>query len=207
MCPPAGGKNPVTPRFTRHFNIITCASFDKVVLQRIFIKIIEAHVRKEGIGTTDSARTLKQIVDATIDVFRFAQENLRPTPAKSHYLFNLRDVSRVINGIQMMKSFEHGSKGKLVRLWVHECGRVFCDRLIEDSDVNKFFEQLHLSCRDYIREDIYACLKHAVPEQWLVDDPNFERNPIMMKEVIKFTDLNDGTKSTTARGYDELFDA
>lgn len=140
MCPPAGGKNPVTPRFTRHFNIITCASFDKAVLQRIYTKIIEVHIRKEGISSTDTSRTLKQLIEATIDVFRFAQENLRPTPAKSHYLFNVRDISRVVNGIQMMRTFEHGSKNKLVRLWVHECGRVFSDRLNDDSDVTKLFE-------------------------------------------------------------------
>ena len=41
MCPPAGGKNPVTPRFSRHFNIIACPSFDKTVMQRIFYKMID----------------------------------------------------------------------------------------------------------------------------------------------------------------------
>lgn len=119
---------------------MTCGNFDKPVMQKIFNNIIDVHVRKEGIMGTDTARTLKQVVDATIDIFMFAQENLRPTPAKSHYLFNLRDVSRVMNGIQMMKNFEHGSKKKLVRLWVHECGRVFSDRLNDEQDIHKLYE-------------------------------------------------------------------
>ena len=99
MCPPAGGKNPVTPRFTRHFNIVTCPVFDKNTMQRIFNKIIDYHIRRESYLGTDTAKTLKDMVDASIDVFLFAQSNLRPTPAKSHYLFNLRDVARVVSGI------------------------------------------------------------------------------------------------------------
>ena len=84
---------------------------------------------------TDTAKTLKEVIDACIDVFKFAQKNLRPTPAKLHYLFNLRDVTRVIFGVRMMKNFVHGNKQKLVRLWVHECGRVFSDRLNDEADV------------------------------------------------------------------------
>lgn len=69
MCPPAGGKNPVTPRFTRHFNIITCNSFDKNVMSLIFSKIIDVHIRNTNIMGTDTAKTLKEVVDASIDVF------------------------------------------------------------------------------------------------------------------------------------------
>lgn len=59
MCPPAGGKNPVTPRFSRHFNIVSCPNFDKNVMSRIFYKIIDQHIRREGIMGTDTAKTLK----------------------------------------------------------------------------------------------------------------------------------------------------
>ena len=181
----------MTPRFSRHFNIVSCPNFDKNVMSRIFYKIIDQHIRREGIMGTDTAKTLKQVVDASIDVFNFARENLRPTPAKAHYLFNLRDVTRVIFGLQMMKTFVHGSKAKLVRLWVHECGRVFSDRLNDSTDIDKFFNQLYNSSRDCIKEDMFTCLKEIIPEKHYAENVNMERNPIMMSEYLKFTDLVD----------------
>jgi len=170
MCPPAGGKNPVTPRFTHHFNIVTSSAFDKHVMSRIFCRIIDYHIRREGIIGTDTAKTLKEVVEASIDVFLFAQLNLRPTPAKSHYLFNLRDVSRVVHGIQMMNVFVHGSKQKMVRLWVHECARVFSDRLNDEADVAKLFDQMYNSCRDFIKEDIFTCFRAVIPDAMFAEN-------------------------------------
>lgn len=32
---------------------------------------------------------------STINLFNIIQENFLPTPAKSHYVFNMRDISKV----------------------------------------------------------------------------------------------------------------
>ena len=62
------------------------------------------------------------------------QEGFLPTPAKSHYLFNMRDISKVIQGVYMLDRFYCDSKDTVFRLWVHECLRVFHDRLINFED-------------------------------------------------------------------------
>jgi hypothetical protein len=38
-------------------------------MSRIFGKIIDVHIRKEGLMGIDTAKTLKEVVDASIDVF------------------------------------------------------------------------------------------------------------------------------------------
>jgi dynein heavy chain, axonemal len=62
-------------------------------------KTVDWHFKLHGSnGTIDPDVLLlrKGIVQATLDTFRAATVNLLPTPAKSHYTFNLRDMSRVI---------------------------------------------------------------------------------------------------------------
>ncbi|NDD92161.1 hypothetical protein EBZ37_08760, partial [bacterium] len=36
------------------------------------------------------------VIDSTIEIYHKISEELRATPAKFHYMFNLRDVSKVI---------------------------------------------------------------------------------------------------------------
>ena len=56
---------------------------------------------------------------------------LKPTPSKQHYLFNLRDISRIYQGIVNADKKQITQPVALMRLWIHENTRVFGDRLIE----------------------------------------------------------------------------
>lgn len=72
MGPPGGGKNPITPRYLRHFNLISINNFEESVLQRIFSKLMDWHVKRFNFGASDVSRTLQSIVAGSVDVFLFA---------------------------------------------------------------------------------------------------------------------------------------
>ena len=42
------------------------------------------------------------IVSATVDIYQSIKRDLLPTPAKSHYTYNMRDLSKVFQGIAMV---------------------------------------------------------------------------------------------------------
>ena len=57
---------------------------------------------------------------------------LRPTPNKSHYIFNLRDLSKLILGICRADKTKVHSEN-IGRLWGHEANRIFVDRLLPED--------------------------------------------------------------------------
>ena len=48
-----------------------------------------------------------------------------------------------------MSAEEYKDRLAVVRLWVHECERVLCDRLISDADIAKFHEFRVGTCRKH----------------------------------------------------------
>lgn len=75
---------------------------------------------------------------ATISIFFLVQREFLPTPAKSHYIFNMRDVSKVFQGVYNADSRFYNTKDSIVKLWAHELMRVFSDRLNNNEDKELF---------------------------------------------------------------------
>lgn len=66
--------------------------------------------------------------------------NFLPSAVKFHYQFNLRDLANIAQGLCRTIKEYYKDSTKMARLWVHECDRVFRDRMVNEADMAKFDE-------------------------------------------------------------------
>eukprot|EP00762_Andalucia_godoyi_P000666 ANDGO_05308.mRNA.1 Dynein-1-beta heavy chain len=137
--PPGGGRNPVTPRLLRHFHILSVPQLSEDSMSRIFSSILSGFVT----GFANDVQSLVMpMVNASVALYLKVCEDLLPTPSKSHYTFNLRDLSKVFQGVLQITPKFCPDKVTMVKLWVHEACRVFRDRLVDETDRTWFNEAL-----------------------------------------------------------------
>ncbi|CAL1138119.1 unnamed protein product [Cladocopium goreaui] len=141
MGPPGGGRNFITPRILGHMYLVGFPLLDDDNMMQIFNTILEWKFRAENYPTEVAALS-KKMVQATLEIYKNTSSELRPTPMKVHYTFNLRDFSKVICGVLLLKKNECDGASRHVRLWAHEILRVFGDRLIDDTDREWMMHQL-----------------------------------------------------------------
>ncbi|XP_016058014.1 PREDICTED: dynein heavy chain 6, axonemal [Miniopterus natalensis] len=133
--PPGGGRNPVTPRFIRHFSMLCLPMPSEHSLKQIFQAILNGFLSD---FTSDVKQTATNIVEAAVEIYNRMSIDLLPTPAKSHYVFNLRDLSKCVQGILQCDPGTIREGIQIFRLFCHECQRVFHDRLINNEDKHYF---------------------------------------------------------------------
>ena len=113
-------------------------------MQRIFQTILTNFLNAPG--WEDEVKSLANgVVDSTIEIYNTILRDLRPTPAKSHYQFNLRDISKVFQGVLMVLPSKFKTAESMIRLYTHENQRIFGDRLINSED-HVWFDELLLTC-------------------------------------------------------------
>ena len=127
MAPPGGGRNPVDERFISLYNVISILEPSRETLQKIYSSILGHWVKN---FTEDIQNVVDRLTNATLTLYENAVTYLVRSPTKFHYLFNLRDLSRVYEGMCLSTTDKFTTVAQFVRLWRNECLRVFHDRLI-----------------------------------------------------------------------------
>jgi dynein heavy chain len=147
--PPGGGRNKVTSRVVRHYHLIWQPQLSRFSMMHIFVSILQGFLA----FSPNLAAMAKPITEASVEIYTRIASELLPTPSKSHYTFNLRDLSKVVQGILMVAKDCLPTRESLLNLWLHESARVFRDRLIDEKDCDWFNSACESSLQQYFGVD------------------------------------------------------
>ncbi|XP_061907301.1 dynein axonemal heavy chain 10-like isoform X1 [Entelurus aequoreus] len=176
-----GGRNEVDTRFVSLFNVFSIPFPEVEALNLIYCSIIKGHTKNfEDVVQ----KVCDKVTFCTLELYNSLVKDLPPTPAKFHYIFNLRDLSRVYNGLTLTESERFSTVSMFVRVWRNECLRIFHDRLIDEKDKNL----------------VQGLIKNLVEE-------NFKANmDDVMKDPVLFGDYRTALSETEPRVYEDLQD-
>ncbi|XP_066292954.1 dynein beta chain, ciliary-like [Branchiostoma lanceolatum] len=134
---PTSGSFTINPRLQRHFCVFALSFPGLDALQHIYSQILSQHLAQNGFANS-VAKAAPTLVNAALGLHSKMTSTFLPTAIKFHYVFNLRDLSNIFQG--MLFSMPDCVKAPLdlVRLWLHEASRVYGDKLIEDKDMEAF---------------------------------------------------------------------
>ena len=148
--PPGGGRNAITARLTRHMVMVWLPLLSPVSMKSIFLSILSGFL---STFAADVSTLASSLVDASIDIYNQMCASMLPTPAKSHYTFNLRDLSKVVQGILQITPQRCSTSDDVVKLWAHEMSRVFRDRLVDSADRDRFNDMVKKGLENHLERD------------------------------------------------------
>ncbi|XP_012885023.1 PREDICTED: dynein heavy chain 8, axonemal [Dipodomys ordii] len=192
MIHPGGGRNDIPQRLKRQFTVFNCTLPSNTSIDKIFGVI--------GCGYFDPCRKFKpQICDMIGNLvsvgrvlWQWTKVKMLPTPSKFHYIFNLRDLSRIWQGMLTIRADECDSLAILLSLFKHECNRVIADRFITPEDEYWFNTQLVRAIEETVGSEVVSYIH---PEPYFVDflrdmpEPTGEEPEDSLFEVPKVYEL------------------
>ncbi|KAI9314021.1 dynein heavy chain, N-terminal region 2-domain-containing protein, partial [Zopfochytrium polystomum] len=175
MMHPGGGRNDIPSRLKRQFLVLNCTIPSDVSVDRIFGTMLEGHFSASRKFSEEIIGLVSRIPGLTRKLWQMTKNKMLPTPAKFHYIFNLRDLSRIVEGMLNTHAEEISSPKLLFNLWEHECSRVIPDRFITAEDVDWFSKTLtNLIQKEYGDEAGQAASSKSLFVDFLREPPEIE---------------------------------
>jgi dynein heavy chain len=94
MNQPGGGKNDIPNRLKRQFAIFNVPLPTISAINGIFGRLVEGRF-SSNVFSPEVVSTAAKLVPMTVMLWNKIQQKMLPTPAKFHYLFNMRELSKV----------------------------------------------------------------------------------------------------------------
>lgn len=177
---PTAGSFTIDPRLQRHFCVFSVATPSDFTLQYVYGTILSSHLENPSNNFSKEIKSIGPVlVKVGIALHKRMECAFLPTAVKFHYIFNMRDLTHIYQGLMnsigapnlgannMVCTRNFGGTicnkpADLIRLYVHEAFRVYNDRLVDPYDIKSF----RSSIRDIFKKDI-----EDFDEEYVFSDP------------------------------------
>uniref|UniRef100_A0A8D0L4V2 Dynein axonemal heavy chain 11 n=1 Tax=Sphenodon punctatus TaxID=8508 RepID=A0A8D0L4V2_SPHPU len=119
---PTAGSFTINPRLQRHFTVFALNFPSADALNTIYSKILDFHFQRHPFNPL-VLKSSPAVVQAAIWLHQTMVQNFLPTAIKFHYIFNLRDLSNVFQGILFATPESVKHPNDLI-LWLFICCHV-----------------------------------------------------------------------------------
>ncbi|XP_071768037.1 dynein axonemal heavy chain 8-like [Centroberyx gerrardi] len=186
MIHPGGGRNDIPQRLKRQFTVFNCTLPSNASIDKIFGVMGCGYIHTCREFKPEVSEMVKHLVSAGRNLWQWTKAKMLPTPSKFHYIFNLRDLSRIWQGMLNIKPEECDDIPTLLALFKSECTRVIADRFVCFEDRAWFEKAVSRAIQEHVDPSIVPELH---PEPYFVDF------------------LRDAPEPTGEEGEDACFDA
>ena len=146
---PTAGSFFIIDRMQRHFCTLATPFPEAQVLSAIYTNIMTGHF---DIFSSQIKEALPMLISCAVAVHMQVADAFVPSAVKFHYQWNLRALASVFQGLVNTSPATYKQPLQICRLYLHEATRVYGDRMVSESDVERFVEILVKNAKAYLGE-------------------------------------------------------
>ena len=134
---PTAGSFTINPRLQRHFSVFALSFPGADALETIYSNILTQHLAQNSFAS-NVQKFAPNVVKGALALHQRVAVTFLPTAIKFHYIFNLRDMSNIFQGVLFTLPDAVKDAVGLVRIWLHEAARVYKDKMVEKEDMELY---------------------------------------------------------------------
>ncbi|CAB1430530.1 unnamed protein product, partial [Pleuronectes platessa] len=187
--------------FQRHFSVFALSFPGPEALSTIYTSILSHHLKGPGFSAT-LQKSCPTLVQLALALHQRISCNFLPTAVKFHYIFNLRDLSNIFQGILFCTSECLKAPPDLLKIYLHECSRVYRDKLVEEHDfevfdklqvdtVKKFYEEIDETLAEVKEMNLYCHFASGLGEpKYLAAESWSSLNKTLLEVLDAYNEVN-----------------